>query len=91
MRALCHIFGCEMEDREGGCRRCGTWIYDWTFIHREMAWLNPWYKLHLVVRLQQENSSSIRCENENCQFSKLVFFTQNQCCSDECYSNWIPF
>ena len=44
-RILCRIFGCEMEDFQGGCRRCGTWIYDWGFIPREAAWLNPWYRL----------------------------------------------
>ena len=29
MRIVCRIFGCEVEEYGAGCRRCGTWIYDW--------------------------------------------------------------
>ena len=86
MRILCHIFGCEMEDFQGGCRRCGTWIYDWGFIPREAAWLNPWYRFTWWLRCN-------RCwfwhRCEVCK--KPMVFTKDSCCSEECYSEWCPF
>ena len=89
MRILCKIFGCQSSDPYyPGCDRCGTDIYHWDFVQDRAAWLWPWYSFKWWVRCNQKFFIH-RCGNEDCR--KLVFFTKNQCCSEECYSNWIPF
>ena len=85
-KILCKIFGCELEENGPACRRCGTWLYNYGFVDQNMAWLAPWY--NLVWRL--------RCNRDwvchRCAVCKeTVFFTKNECCSEECYDNWIPF
>ena len=85
-RILCRIFGCEMEDFQGGCRRCGTWIYDWGFIPREAAWLNPWYRFTWWLHCNRDWFWH-RCD----VCKKPMVFTKDSCCSEECYSEWCPF
>jgi hypothetical protein len=86
MRILCHIFGCELEDRSGGCRRCGTWIYDWPFIQPEMALLHPWYKFTWWL-IRNKRYFYHRCDV--CETRQ--FFTEDYCCSQKCYDDWYPF
>jgi hypothetical protein len=86
MRILCKIFGCKLDQYGPACIRCNTWLYDWGFVHREMAWLNPWY--NFIWRL--------RCNRDwffhRCAVCKKpMVFTKKECCSEECYDQWLPF
>jgi hypothetical protein len=86
MRILCHIFGCEIEEYGAGCRRCGTWIYDYPFIQQEGAWLNPWYRFKWWLTCNRDWFYH-RCA----VCKKPMTFIKDECCSPECYENWYPF
>lgn len=86
MNILCKIFGCELEEYGPACHRCGTWLYNYGFIAREMAWLYPWYRLTWWLRCNRDWFYR-RCA----VCKKRMCFTKNECCSEECYSDWIPF
>ena len=85
-RILCRIFGCEVEEYGPACRRCGTWLYDYPFIQPEGAWLYPWYRLCWWLRCNRDLFWH-RCD----VCKKPMVFTKKDCCSDECYEQWLPF
>jgi len=91
MRLLCKLLGCATGDylnHGSTCVRCGSDIYDYTFVQREGAWLAPWYSLTWFL-YSRRRWFFHKCENENC-FHHLVF-TDACCCSDKCYEEWVPF
>lgn len=86
MRIRCTLFGCSDHHVYPACERCGEGIYD-DFIQR--GWLTPaidWF------------ASSTRrawwfiC-GRRCEICKRWYWRGRDecCCSEECYSKWIPF
>lgn len=86
MRLWCKIFGCRLEEHGPGCGRCGAWLYDWKFVDREMAFLGPYYQFVWWMRCNRLWFYH-RCDV--CE--ERMFFTKNNCCSEDCYDQWNPF
>ena len=86
MRLRCKIFGCQLEEYGPACGRCGAWLYNWEFVDRDMALLSPWYNFIWWLRGNRD------WFYHRCAVCKEpMFFTKNECCSEECYDDWIPF
>ena len=83
----CKIFGCESTNGYA-CDRCGCDIYHWDFVQTEGAWLYPYYAVKWWFQTHRRWLGH-KCEADQC--CTYLFFTDDSCCSDECYQNWIPF
>jgi hypothetical protein len=84
MRIRCVLWGCWC-DRNGGCPKCGSALYDADFIQiGRLAWMQ-----RVGGRLKQLRGFV----NRKCEVcGKRYWFTgRNPCCSEKCYDEWIPF
>jgi hypothetical protein len=87
MRLLCKLFGCKSSDPYYPlCDRCSTDIYHWDFIDQSRAWLGWWYFSTWWLRCNRR-----RFVHKCAVCGRWMFFTSRECCSDECYDNWLPF
>lgn len=84
MKLRCKAFGCGW-DGHSSCERCGTDLYE-GFIPREACWFRHCYHALWLWRRGK------RWRKHECDHCKAVmFFTEEYCCSDKCYDEWVPF
>jgi hypothetical protein len=84
LRIRCLLWGCWC-DEHSACPKCGSALYDADFIQiGKLGWMSRVRDLF----------KGIYCfTNRHCEVcGKRMWFTRHSpCCSDECYSQWIPF
>lgn len=83
MRLMCRVFGCAYDDH-CSCPRCGEDLYSGMFI--QIGWLNPIYNL---IHKWKMNRKYRYHPCEVC--GHPMYFSNDYCCSKECYDDWIPF
>lgn len=83
MKLRCKVFGCLYDDH-CSCARCGEDLYSGLFI--QIGWIDPVYT---IIRKWKQNRWKRRHPCEVCK--QVMFFTDDHCCSKDCYDEWIPF
>lgn len=82
----CRCFGCQYDDISV-CVHCGTAIYDWP--PHEDGWFWPlWWRVCRPFRWLGGLIIGKRCQQCKRRFWRGY---DGYCCSDECFSKWIPF
>jgi hypothetical protein len=85
MRLLCKLKGCTCDEYCQSCVGCGAGLYD-GFIEREMSWLRSYYALRhrwKMKRFYRHHLCAV-CHHP-------MYLTDEPCCCEVCYSDWIPF
>lgn len=86
-RLWCLIDGCQCSHDLPGCVRCGAALYEDAFVRRGlrvMYWLRRW-----------KSDAVAFIKGNKCDVCGRRFRPRDRihtaCCSDKCYSEWIPF
>lgn len=85
MRLRCKAFGCVWDDYSPDCIRCGTRLYDGEVL-RENSWCGP---LYAMIHKYKHSHWKRHHKCEVC--GRSMYLTNQNCCSTECYDEWIPF
>jgi hypothetical protein len=85
VRLRCKALGCVCDDLLQGCIHCGTDIYT-GFITRDASWFRYFY------RLQWKWDAARHYRRHECAVcGQTMLLTEDSCCSEKCYKEWIPF
>jgi hypothetical protein len=87
MRIRCELFGC-LYDSYCGCVRCGAGLYEYEFLQEPCWALKPFYDAKFWLSTHKWWLAH-KCAGEKCW--QWMFFTHDHCCSEKCYSSWVPF
>lgn len=88
MRLKCWFSGCtQCPDTLQCCLRCGVGIYDYEFYQLPCFLVRP-FKQAAWWFSQNKFWITHKC---NAECGKRMFFSGDNCCSQKCYDNWIPF
>ena len=82
-RIWCRLWGCEVERDFPYCACCGADIYN-DFAQRGYLWWvreSWWWLKALPARVTR------RCD----VCGRRMWFTDDPCCSEQCFSEWVPF
>lgn len=84
----CLLFGCQQDENHWCCCRCGADPYDSDFVEAG--------SLHGLVGFWRWLRSRPRVIRRRIQHRcdvcrKRMWLSSEHCCSDKCYSQWIPF
>lgn len=85
MRLRCRFLGCVLAREGYCCDKCNTDLYD-GFIDRDRSWFAPIYQIQhrwQMKKFYRFHPCAV-CETP-------MYFTDDHCCSQECYDDWIPF
>lgn len=87
-RILCRVWGCIGTPESNGydCKRCRTNLYEGLWVEPDGS-LMRWYYRLIAWWLYRSYYRFHRCE----VCDAALFLTDDYCCSDDCYDNWIPF
>lgn len=80
-RLVCHLWGCAAT-KTPACVRCHSFIYDPDFIPPRRWFTNAVDQARVVGR-----KCLHRCEV--CR--RYIWFSEEQCCSENCFEQWLPF
>jgi hypothetical protein len=83
-RQLCLALGCGLAEYGPCCPRCGAELYYSDFV--QVGYLNPFQRALDRIRALPGRVSR-PCDT--CR--KRMWFTRDACCSEKCYSEWVPF
>ncbi len=84
-KARCRLFGCVLDEHGPACIHCGLQYYE-GFVHLEESIVSGrWHRFHYWV----SSKNPIR----RCDHCRKLFLTRTNgaCCSEACYSEWVPF
>jgi hypothetical protein len=85
-RLLCKLWGCWVHNDYPACGRCGSALYDADFV--QIGRLNWVYRVRDALRGIYMSLATHHCE----VCHRRIWFTRHSpCCSDKCYSQWVPF
>jgi len=89
-RPWCELFGCEENGYTPECARCGAWYYQGFIFPEEAIWPPIRDAARAFIRWMRR----LVWKYQHCDHCGTRFWAKRSdeaCCSDACYSDWIPF
>lgn len=83
-RLRCRLWGCRLDEQFPFCECCHADLYDADFVQCGYFW-----RLQVGWAWLKALPSGLARRCDVC--GKRMWFTKEPCCSEQCFSEWIPF